>query len=761
MLRITAIVLTTLFGTGYLCAQSASSRFARDIRPLLDRACVDCHAADDPEAGLDLESYSGSLSLDRFPIILKLRNRVLSGEMPPPEPGAEGLRPEELNAMSEWAKRALAEAAASLEASPGRVTLRRLSREEYDNTVRDVFGVRSDRSASFPTDDLGYGFDNIGDALSFSLLHLEKYAAAAEEIAARVISIDDPDNPEVRRFEAENMDISLGERARASDGAHLFSNGDVSQRLSLPRDGVYRLRVMAYGRQAGREKARMSVAVDANPGEEIEVPETRDAPGIKEVELAMKGGDRLVSVGFVNDYYRPEAPPGDRDRNLFVDWVELVGPVDRHEPSAGERWMLGRDRGKGRLSQRLKPVLKELVIRAWRRPASSPEINRLSKLVKQAVDDGESIRQGLRYALEAVLVSPHFLFRVEPGGLRGKKEAEDLRDWALASRLSYFLWSSAPDGRLRSQASKRKLRGREALRAEAKRMLIDPRSSALAENFAAQWLELKNLADATPDPDRFPSFDRELAKSMRRESELFFDHVLRKRLGVYELLRADYSFVDSRLAKHYGIEAVKGDGHQLTRFDDPRRGGLLGQAAVHTITSNATRTSPVKRGKWLLENILDAAPPPPPPGADALEDEAAIDSAASLRDQLAAHRADPDCASCHNRMDALGFAMEHFDAVGRDRRSEKGQAVDASSVLPNGRRLEGPADLRAIVGRDPAFLRAVAKKLFIYAVGRDLEISDEIVIESMLENLGADPTLEDLILGIIDLDAFRRRRVGR
>lgn len=742
-----------------LGAQEKTVREPAALRAFFTNHCVDCHAADEPEGGFDLETMASSpeAAIRR---LARARRRVFAGEMPPPD--ASDLEAKERDRLLDQIEDAILALDAKAAKGPGRVTVRRLSRTEYRHAARDLFGVGCDAADAFPADDLGYGFDNIGDALSTSTLHVEKYLAAAEEIARRTIDVEDPDNPSRRRIEAEFMKLSF-EGAGQGDHANLYKRGHVEDAIAVSRPGRYRFRVTAWGDQAGDEAPRLVLSLDGKEAASFAVEAERDEPKVYECELSLENARADLRLAFTNDFYDPKNPNKKRrDRNLHLDWVEIVGPLDRREPTVGQAWILAADPGRGKTARRLRPILEVMGRRLWRRPLATKERRRLESFLTAEIDGGLGFRSGLRLALQAMLVSPHYLFRIEPGGKTDRRgEGLELDDWQIATRLSFFLWSSVPDERLLKLAEKKRLRRPDVLVAEATRMLEDPRARALAENFAAQWLELKNLDVFEPDPDRFVPLDDALRDDLREEAEALVLHVLRSKAPVSELLTARYGFLNERLARHYGIKGVRGDEFRRVTFKDEERGGLLSQGAMLAVTSNPTRTSIVKRGKWVLENLLDAAPPAPPPGADSLGDEAAIDSAASLRERMLAHRADPACASCHERMDALGFALEGFDVVGRKRGGQGAKAIDTSGSLPDGRTIEGVVGLRKILAADPAFPAAVAKKLFVYGVGRDAGPADEVRLIRMTRAAGPDVSLSELVLGIVQSQAFRMRSAER
>ncbi|MEE2713595.1 MAG: DUF1592 domain-containing protein, partial [Planctomycetota bacterium] len=594
---------------------------------------------------------------------------------------------------------------------------------------------------------------------TFSTLHIEKYAVAAEKVAADVISMEVPGEPVVRRIQAAEMASTLGDRSLRGGAHFLFTNGRVSATVALPRRGRYRLRAGVWAQQAGPERAKADLLVERRRVKTLKVKATREKREVYEFELDMEGGSRRVSLAFTNDYYRPDDPvPSERDRNLVVEWLEVVGPIDQPPLTRGHRWLFAADPGHGGAARRGRPMLREMLRRIWRRPPTSSEMSGVGGVMKDKMARGASFREALRLALAAALVSPNFLFRVELPNQPDSAVAEDIGPWQLASRLSYFIWSSTPDDELYRLAAKGTLGNGEVLVRQALRMLRDPKATALATQFASQWLELRNLADASPDPGRFPGYTDALAADLRTETERFFESVLREGRPIQDLVDAPYTFVNARLAQHYGLEGAFDQTFRRVELKDGRRGGILGHGSVHVVTSNPTRTSPVKRGKWLLENILGTPPPPPPPGADSFPGEESINDAATLRARMAEHRKNATCASCHVRMDALGLTMENFDAVGRWRGSEGARPVDATGELPDGRKLDGIAALKAFVRRDPLYVRCVAKKLFVYAIGRDVSDADALALELLVSRIGDAPSLEELVLAIVRTDAFRRRR---
>lgn len=720
------------------------------VTGIVEEHCFSCHGEDKVSGGLDLTRPENDkvAHLWRWS---RVRERVRSFEMPPVH--VSEVTEEERRKVVAFVDDLLQREVPTLPADAGRVTVRRLSRNQWRNTVRDLLGVDVD-VRGFPADDLGYGFDTIGDALTFSTLHLEKYLAAASRVAGEVFHGEDPANPQARVFAGGAMHLVDNRGATMGSRAHMYTNATIEQAFDLPRDGVYRLRIAAAGRQAGDEPARMRPAFDGRPLDVIDVANTRVRDFV--VERRMTGGRHKVAVSFINDFYDPKNPDKKRrDRNLDVESVTIEGPIDARVVPEEARWLEASLTG-GSDQARLRSQIDALLPQLWRRPVTQAERRRLQRAGEQRLRQGESLLDAQRFVLTAALTSPHFLFRIERGD-----PATPLDGDALASRLSYFLWASAPDDGLRALARKGRLAESEVLAAQVERMLRDPRAESLATEFAGQWLELRLLESIRPDPDRFPFRDG-LRASLARETELLFLTVLREDRDVRELLDCDFTHVDARLAKFYGLPH-EGESETFVRVtldgDARRRGGLLGHGSVLAVTSSPTRTSPVLRGKWILDNLLGQAPPPPPPGNDSFEDEAAIDGSATLRERMAQHRERSKCAVCHVRMDTLGLALERFDAIGRFRVRDAAGEIDASGDLPDGRKLDGIGDLKRTLASDPTFVRTVAHKLFVYAVGRDLRPVDRLRVDQAVLALQqrGEVTLRDLILLVARDAAFLGR----
>jgi hypothetical protein len=744
-----ALALTLAAGA----RQDAAGGFAADVLPFLERHCFDCHGPEKRKGDLLLSGLRDEAAVAAVPETWALvRELVAEDEMPPrsrARPGAD-----ERERFLAWGA---AGAAASPEGplDPGRPVLRRLNHTEYRNAVRDLFGVDFPAEEHFPAEALGHGFDNQGEALSLPGHLLEKYLLAAETIAAAAFVTEDPDALPARSYgegELEAMSFQAG-------AAYLYAFGDAATEHDFPRRGRYRVRVQAWGLQAGPDPCRIALRVGDRELARFEVPAVQGAPQVLEHEFETAGGIQRVAARFLNDYYQPDAPdPAQRDRNLAVDWIEVSGPLDpapvpRFQAELLERF--GPELG----ARREREILAHLARRVWRRPPQPSELRRLAALAPADAP----LPARLAAAAEALLASPHFLFRFEFDEPRSAGEVRPLDDWELATRLSFFLWSTTPPDSLLFLAEQGVLRDPAVYRRQVERMLDHPRARALAEGFAAQWLQLRRLEDHSVDPEAFPAFDEELRRAMREEVLLLFDRVLREDLPLGTLLDAEEGYLNQRLAEHYGVPGVEGPEMRLVSLAATPRRGLLGQAGFLTSTSNPTRTSPVKRGKWITEVLLGAPPAAPPPGTAPLDESEEAAAAATLRERFEQHRRDPACAVCHDALDPLGFGLENFDATGAWREvDEHGFPVDAGGELPGGAAFSGPQELAGILRRDPAFLRALSEKLYVYALGRGLERSDRAVLEAVRALLDPErPTLRQLILAIVESPAFLQRRSGR
>jgi mono/diheme cytochrome c family protein len=589
--------------------------FTRDILPLVKKHCTRCHGGDHPKADLALDIYKDEASvLKRREVWDRVLHMVRSREMPPA--GKPKLSDQDVERITGWIENQFGKIDCSKDRDPGRLGIRRLNRAEYKNTIRDLVGIDFKAADDFPSDDVGYGFDNIGDLLNLSPLLFEKYMEASEKIVEQVF------------------------------------------KLSYTRKRI----------------------VFCEPKEKKEY-----------AECARK-------------------------------------------------------------------ILEKFGSRAYRRPITDKEVERLLRLVEFAEKKGDNFEQSIQLAVRAVLTSPHFLFRIETDKEpNNPKAVHPVNEFELATRLSYFLWSSMPDEELFENARKGTLR--KNLAVQVKRMLKDSKSRALVDNFVGQWLQTRNLMSMTPDPSLFPSFDGVLRKAMVQETELFVNEIIKEDRSILDFLDGNFTFVNERLAKHYGIKDIKGTEFRKVTLDD-QRGGVITQASILTVTSNPTRTSPVKRGKWILENILGTPPPPPPPDAGELSDDKEVVLKGSLRQRMEMHRAKPMCATCHQRMDPLGFGLENFDGIGGWRDKDGKFPIDSSGVLPGGKSFKGPKELRAILkAKAPDFRRCLSEKMLTYALGRGLESYDKCALDDICAALVKNgDRFSSLVIAVVQSEPFQLRR---
>ncbi len=748
---------------------ASQAAFDSTVRPFLAHYCTGCHGATKPKAGLNLASFADEKSARSQ---RKSWNRVgeyLEGGLMPPEDRPQPSR-EEVARLVQWIKAAPTAADCGRTFDPGRITIRRLNRAEYNNPIRDLVGVDFHPADDFPSDDVGYGFDNIGDVLSLSPILMEKYLKAAETISEQAMIAGPRARGPVVTWDGQKLDASAGGSPADNGGRMLTSDGEIAVSHRLPASGEYLLRIHASGDQAGAEPVRMAVRIDGKELKRFDVTASRGNSQECAFRQKLRAGQRRLSVAFLNDYYKPDDPdPRKRDRNLIVESIQIEGPLfaaGSTLPESHRRMIFRTPKSRGEVPEAAHAILERFASRAYRRPVPEGELGRLLKFVDLALENGDPFERGIQLAVQAILVSPQFLFRVEldsrsgSGRRRNEPGGVPIGDFEVASRLSYFLWSTMPDEELFRLATEGKLRSSETLERQVLRMLKDPKSQALVDNFAAQWLQLRNLKAVNPDRGRFPAFDEPLRAAMIRESEMFFAAVMHGDLSILSFLDSDFTYANERLARHYGLGGVKGEQFRRVKLKGQKRGGLLTQASILTVTSNPTRTSPVKRGKWVLEQILGTPPPPPPPDAPPFKEDQKALTAASLRQQMEQHRAKASCATCHSRMDPLGFGLENYDAVGAWRDKDGSFPIDASGTLPSGVSFRGPEQLKAVLkSRSKEFARSLTVKMLTYALGRGLEDYDHCAVDKIVERLVAsNHRFSALVQGIVASDPFLKRR---
>ncbi|MBA3462290.1 MAG: DUF1592 domain-containing protein [Deltaproteobacteria bacterium] len=633
---------------------------------------------------------------------------------------------------------------------PGRVTLHRLNNAEYNNTVRDLLGTKLQPANDFPADDRGYGFDNVADVLRLSPLAVELYESAAEALIADTLQVTTSQTTQM--FELTGSTTSGNQR---DGGWYFFSNGSAMVTAQTPIAATYKITVRAYGSQAGPDPARLQIDVPNRPPIVIDVTATSSSPGIYERMVALPAGNAQITVGFINDFYDMVAMA---DRNLWVDYVHVTGPLDgpQVDSERRKRLLLCDALDDAGCQQN---ILSSFAKRAWRRPPTDEEVAQLVSLVGVARAQGDTAEAGIRLALQQVLVSPHFIFRVEVDPDPDSLTPRPLTGWELATRLSYFLWSSMPDDALFAAAESGALaKDPSELERQAQRMLDNPKSIALTDNFAGQWLFTRALGDQDPDYQLFPEYDDDLEAAMRAETRRYFRAFLEEDVPMDQFLVGDFTFVNDRLAEFYGLPPVSSptDLVRVSLANSPRR-GFLTQGSFLRVTSNPKRTSPVKRGKWILDNLLCTPPRPPPPGVEGFPEETM--ATGTVRDRLEAHRTNPICASCHRVMDPLGFGLDNFDAIGRYRTSDAGFPVDATGELGDGEVFDGAIEMTQQLSANPGVYRCMVEKLYTYTGRSPFRIEASEHIDALTERfIDKGFHLRGLLVDLVTHPFFVSRR---
>lgn len=875
--------------------------FDKQVMPVLQEFCYDCHGD-----GMD----KGNFALDKhgeFTLAFKdkkfwdtVREHMDTHVMPPegkPQPTNE-----QRAAVVHWIEDEVFWVDPK-KPDPGHITLRRLNRTEYNNTIRDVFKVDSRPASNFPPDDAGYGYDNIGDVLSLSPLLMEKYLKAARKVSEEAIWV----KPDVRQTREKNghefEDVSDASDKVEDEVRSLYKNGDISAKYAVPASGIWRIEMSVSANQAGADRAKIAVLVDGKEIRQFEVSADYSGPEQNKWEklrfdVPMKSGNRQVTVRFLNDHVEEAATdPNKRDRNVYLHYLMMQGPVGFRAPDQSKLldWLcqgkkvsparltlmgadfdvgapqVGTDNdtvyfSSGGLAHRVievpqegvytlrirvgadqagpelakfrvtlgdqvladgrevkvtkkndtevwtfQPTLKKgphdlrieflndyyggpgqdrnarfkeitldapkstavtvdvALVRKWidtlglkvmRRPLDDTDRQKLNALADLVIADGGSPMEAMKLVCEAMLVSSKFLFR---GGAEPTGPVESgsvlVDEFTLASRLSYFLWSSAPDDELIRLAQAGELR--KNLAAQVARMVGDWKGWAMAEDFAGQWLQLRNVDLVSPDGRRYPEFSGKLAQDMKKESQLYFDHIYRGNRSVLEFLDSDYTFLNERLARFYNVDGVKGNDFQKVSLQGTPRGGVLTQGSILTLTSHPNRTSPVKRGQFLLENILGTPPPPAPQNVPAFREDRGAKVQGTLRQRFEAHRANPSCASCHAFLDPMGFAFENYDAIGRWRDKDNGLAVDTTGQLLTGQKFLNAQELRKVlvVERKNEFTKCLVENLMTFALGRGLDYPDKPFVKQITKN-AADSgyKFQDLVMGVVESAPFQRMR---
>jgi mono/diheme cytochrome c family protein len=780
--------------------------FQSSVQPFIAKTCYGCHSAKLQSAGLNLQLYNSVEAVakdrERWELILE---KVRTNQMPPtgmPRP-AEA----ELKSVEAWISNEFSREDRLAKPDPGHITARRLNRTEYNNSVRDLLGVDFNPAADFPPDDSGYGFDNIGDVLSMSPSLMEKYLSAAEKVARTALYGTPKLQPVLVKHEPWYVDFDLTRGVKTDydlTGLSLPSALHVMHRFPVEAD--YEVAGLLRGnRPVGSEPIQVAFWID---GKQVQilpysVPATGEVSGQrKEFRVHVMAGEHWMSATVLRIYEGlpvsfngpnpsklPPPPPrnfggpgrgkraptanaqnnapsndeasaaGGAAVGFFVSNLEITGPFNQVDgPSEYSRkriFVCGEQ-----TPPCARKIVSHLAERVYRRPPTSQEIAQLTGLVATAQKNGDSFQEGICLAIQRMLISPSFLFLVEQDSKpKSASGSHPVSDYELATRLSYFIWGSTPDDDLLRLAGERKLRSPGVLAAQVKRMLWDAKSQSLVDDFGGQWLQFRALESHEPDRKKFQQYTEYTRMSMAKETELFFANLMQQDRPVTDLLDAKYTFLNQRMAEFYGIPDVKGAEFRKVDISGTNREGVLTQASVLTVSSYANRTSPVIRGKWVLENILNAPPPSKPGGVPDL-DESAVGTSASLREQLEKHRANAVCASCHSRMDPLGFALENYDAIGQWRNKDGKFAIDATGQLPDGRKFEGAKGLADVLMSKPdTFAQAMSERMLTYALGRGLERYDRPAVKNIVSRMSANQyRFSSLVLGVVESLPFQAAR---
>jgi Protein of unknown function (DUF1592)/Protein of unknown function (DUF1588)/Protein of unknown function (DUF1585)/Protein of unknown function (DUF1587)/Protein of unknown function (DUF1595)/Cytochrome C oxidase, cbb3-type, subunit III len=753
-------------------------------RALLDQYCVVCHNQRAKTAGLMLDKEDvTNVSLDPETwekVVRKLR----AGAMPP-----QGMpRPDKatLDNFVGSIETALDRAAAE-HPNPGRTVVHRLNRAEYANAIHDLLTLNVDVTGLLPADDESYGFDNIAETLRMSPVLMERYLSAARKISRLAVG----DTNIVPAYETYRVRPDLGQDEHI-EGLPLGTRGGILIHHNFELDGDYifktKLALNTSAKVRGLDypndfvitvdgaivhRATVGGKADEDASDDNSSDGENAILARLQAKVPIKAGPHTVGVAFIRKtsampdgvlepYLRSTVDPLEQRGVPLIDNVSIGGPFDEKGPGdtpSRRRIFVCRPKTGADEVPCARQILSTLARKAYRHPVTDGEMERLLGFYQQGRNEG-NFDQGIESALRFMLTDPKFVFRFEhdpPQVAAGA--AYRVSDLELASRLSFFLWSSIPDDELLTVATENKLHEPAVLEAQVRRMLADPRSKAMVDNFAGQWLYLRNLQGADPNIAEFPNFDDNLREGFRRETNLFFESIIQGDRSVLDLLNANYTFVNERLARHYGIPDVYGSRFRRVNVTDDARRGLLGQGSFLLVTSYATRTSPVLRGKWILENILGTPVPPPPPNVPALKDNTPGGKQLSVRERMEAHRKNPACAVCHKIMDPVGFALENFDAVGEWRNEEAGKPIDASGVLVDGTKVNGPVELRqAILKRPQTFAGTMTEKLMTYALGRGLEYYDMPAVRGIVREMAKnDYRFSTMVLGIVKSAPFQMR----
>jgi len=765
-------------------AGAADTASLQQYEALVNKYCVGCHSEKLKTGGVVLEKRDLAKISDDAQVWEKVVRKLRAGEMPP-----VGLpRPDKatIDGMASWVETTL-DTAAAVHPNPGRTMVHRLNRTEYQNSIKDVLGIGLDTAALLPPDDSAEGFDNIAQALTISPALLEKYMSASARITR--FAVGDPATGVISATYRPRPDLSQDQHI---EGTPVGTMGGLAITHYFPLDGEYtfspKLSQSILGMIHGLEDEHaIEVTIDGqraqlvhfggNDGIVKTIPKSMEYANMIHARMAfrtkVKAGPHKIAVSFLRQsaaqtaeiwqqYQRTAIDANETKGFPHLDKITIEGPYNPSgpgdTPSRRKIFVCRPTTGKDELPC-AKNILTQVARRTYRRPLTDTDMEKLLVFYQRGRNNGGGFDQGIEMGLRRIISGPEFVFRMEtdPANVAPNTPYR-ISDIELASRLSYFLWSTVPDDQLEDLAVQGKLKDPGVLEQQVRRMMSDPKAEAIVDNFAAQWLQLRNLRGIVPDPDVFPDFDDNLRQSFAQETELLFGSIMREDRPVSDLLTANYTYINQRLALHYGIPNVYGDQFRRVAITDDARKGLLGQGSILTLTSVATRTSPVHRGKWILINVLGTPPPPPPPNVPALKEDATAKSQ-TMRERMTAHRANPFCATCHKVMDPIGFSMENYDAIGRWRTTDGDSPIDAADTIFDGTKIDGVVGLRNfLLSRKEVFIQTLTEKMMTYALGRAVDYRDMPSVRRILKDSSAkDYRFSSILMGIVESPQFQMR----
>ena len=763
--------------------------FAKEGIQFLEKFCYGCHAGDQPEAGLSLDIYQDNLSIiQNFDVWERVVDMVSIDQMPPT--GNDQPTIEETESFVQHIQSIFDNAVLNSKPDPGKITVRRLNKVEYTNSVRDLLGVDFDPTENFPEDDIGHGFDNIADVLSMSPLLMERYLEAAEAIATRVILVNPPKPAKHykgnKQLHPQHGDVPnrkyrlLDPSAQEQWISGPFTT-DAAYLKLLPNEETY-LRATFYAEKTSESTRKVALFIQGDDLDDVSTVEElnqlvgldttsntkikildifdiveSDKDNNQTVEYLVSRIPNIQSAGMA----MVKSAKENEDIKLYVRTIWSEGPLDTRPKTQLKILACTPDIPQ---IEQTREVLTRLLRNAYRRTPTENEIRQLIEYVVSIQADGTKWEAAIQQAIKVILCSPKFLFRLELDDTPESEEIKPIDEFHLASRLSYFIWSSIPDDELLDLAENGQLS--TSLDQQVERMLNDSKADILATNFGVQWLQIQRLNTITPDPELFPTFNPKLQADMYKETELFLKSIFREDRSLLDILDTDYTYLNQRLSGHYGIwqdengEKIKGNSFRRVSFNNPQRGGILTQASILTVTSNPTRTSPVKRGRWVLEQILGTPPPPPPPDVPELEEDHEKITGTTLRERLEQHREDPACANCHAKMDPIGFAMENYDAIGKYRTKDGELEIDTTGQFSDGTSFTGMNDLKEIlISRKKQFIKCITEKMLTYALGRGLEYYDKPTVDKIISVLEENDYRSSVLISqIVRSDPFLLRR---